>query len=109
MYTNSIKIGPSIRHRSPPREVRRRRSRLGIAGVVVEGDASGRHSGARASEEPTSCAHLWDLPPRALLQDPSPLLPKPTAPRATAITTGPRVRRHRLSGLGAPSVLARPP
>jgi hypothetical protein len=35
-------------------------------------DASGRHSGTRASEEPTSCACLWDPPPHALLQDPPP-------------------------------------
>jgi hypothetical protein len=37
MYTNSIKIGPSIRDRSPPREVRRRRSRLGKADVITGG------------------------------------------------------------------------
>jgi hypothetical protein len=80
---------------SPPREVRRRHSRLGKAVVVTGG---GRQR-----------APLWDPPSCALLQDLPPLLPKPTASRATAVTTGPRVRRHRSSGLGAPSVLAPPP
>jgi hypothetical protein len=99
MYT-SIKIGSSIHHRSSPREVCHRRSRLGKADVVMGG---GRQ------RAPLRSVRLWDSPPYALLQDPPPLLSTPTAPRATTVTTEPRLRRRRSSGSGAPSVLARPP
>jgi hypothetical protein len=54
----------------------------------------------RASRDHRSYPHLvW--PPLPLL--------KPIAPCATAIATGPRVRRHRSFALGAPSPLARSP
>jgi hypothetical protein len=39
---------------------------------------------------------------------PPPLLPKPIAPRATVVATGPGVRRRRSSTSRAPSPLARP-
>jgi hypothetical protein len=58
---------------------------------------------------PLRGARLWDLPPRACLLDPpsscslraTVALPKPTAPRATAIATGPRVCGRCLPALGS--------
>jgi hypothetical protein len=54
----------------------------------------------RASRDCQSHPHLlWPPPP----------LSRPTAPRATAVATGPGVRRHRSFASGASSPLALPP
>jgi hypothetical protein len=88
-----------------PREVCLRRSRLRNADVVAGGGTpAGATLGARASEEPTSRARLWDPPPHAPLGPPPPLS-KPTVPRATTIATYSGVRCRRSSASRASSSL----
>jgi hypothetical protein len=50
---NNIKTGPSIRHRLPPREVCRRRSRLGKPDIVAKG---GTPAGATLRRAPPGFA-----------------------------------------------------
>jgi hypothetical protein len=93
-----------IIHRSPPREVRHNRSCLGKAGVVTGGGTlacatlgcallRSRHR-AHASG---ICHHVCSSKIRRRAPSgPPPVMPKPTVPRSTAVTSGPRVRRRRL-------------
>jgi hypothetical protein len=112
-----MKTGSSIRHHSPPREVHRRCSRLGKVDIVARG---GTPAGATPGRVPPRSRHLArssrirrhvrssKIHHRRAPLGPLPVLPKPTASRATAVTTGPRVRCHRSSSLGASSALACP-
>jgi hypothetical protein len=105
---NSIKTRSSIHHRSPPREVRCRRSRQGKAGVVAGGETPAGATPGRAPPRSRHRARASGI--RCLVRSSKirrSLLPKPTAPRATAVTTGPRVHRHHSSGSRASSMLAR--
>jgi hypothetical protein len=56
---NSIKTRTSIRHRSSPREVCRRRSRLGKAGVIAGG---GTPAGATQGRAPSRSRHRVGAP-----------------------------------------------
>jgi hypothetical protein len=100
------------------REVHRRRSRLGKVGVITgsgtPADATPGHTPPRSRHRARASGirhrvRSSKICRRHTPSGPPPMLPKLTAPRATAVTTGPRVRHRRSSGSGAPSALACPP